>query len=498
MAPTMRLISRFSLQLFGFSTLLIALHIFFVRWWQVDQLEHASSRELKILGKSVQTAFESAIRHHDRQEMTELFDQLEHTSPLMDFVLFDQQGKVLIHSQNETRADARFADLLSDKRRDGDDGFIRFYHNQTPRDALLIIPVLVSGEDMQGYLGISMPLSELEDEIDGINRANLLLLLALLIFNIVAGIFLGRTYLTAPLDELAGALERIGQGDLSVRLEVKRKDEIGRLLGLVNDLSIELERSRDELEQQMNERQLLLTALRHRDRLASVGQMAAGLAHEIGSPLQVLVGRTRSLSRHAHDPQKINQLSEIIAAQIERIGRIVERMLSFARPTLAIPTASAAPEPSVRQVLELLNAEIARARQTILYTSTPQAEQAKCLVEPDAIQQIVFNLVSNASQWSPPNAQIQVSCALEPWPGQPHAPDIEAFCLSVYDPGAGMDQETLDRLFELFFTKRQEQGGSGLGMPIVRSIVLQHQGYMDCVSAPAQGTCVKVWFVLSD
>lgn len=493
----MRLLSKLSLQLFVSSVILISLHIFFIRWWQVEQLEHVAARELRLLGESVQTSFESAIRHHDSHEMGEQLEHLERISPQMDFVLFGDGGELILHSEGSSRADARFADLLADPQRDQDDGIIRFYHSASTKNAsaLMLLRVLVPGEEIHGYLGISMPLRELEDEIGLVNQAGVWLLLALLIFNIFAGILLGRIYLISPLDELAGALERIGQGDLSGKLEVRRKDEIGRLLVLVNDLSVELDRSRADLRAQMEERQLLLTALRHRDRLASVGQMAAGVAHEIGSPLQVLLGRARSLSRQTHDPKKVEHIAQIISAQIERIGRIVERMLSFARPHDSV-LVSARPEPIVRQVIELLSPEIQRAQQRLDYHVSEDAADAQCPLDTDGLQQIVFNLLMNASNWTPPNERIEISCTLEVWP-TPNPPAPRAFCLSVKDHGKGMSEETLERVFELFFTLRAGDGGSGLGLPIVKTIVQQHHGHLEITSTPSEGSRVQIWLPLN-
>ena len=497
----MRLLSRVSLQLLLSSALLITLHIAFIRWWQVEQLEHVAGRELRLLGGSVQTAFESAIRHQDPQEMRELFAHIERVSSSMDMVLFDERGQILLHSEQRDHADARFARLLADPQRDQEQGVVRFYHDHSPCDALVLMPVVDAAQAPRRYLGIYMPMEELKAEIGAINHAGAWLLSVLLMLNILAGVLIGRGYVVAPLNDLAEALERIRQGDLSVQLAVSRQDEIGTLLSLVNELSVELGRSRAELNAQMQERQLLLMALRHRDRLASVGQLAAGIAHEIGSPLQVLLGRAQSLSRHRHDPDKIEHIASIISTQIERIGRIVERMLSFAKPHEG-QLRAASPIPSVVQVIELLGPELARARQRLDHVVTPEAAAARCFVDPDGIQQIAFNLITNASQWTPPEGLIHVGCSLEPWPDSPHRASpsphqAKGFCLSVTDEGQGMTQDALERVYELFFTLRHEQGGSGLGLPIVKTLVHHHHGHIDIASTPGQGTCVKVWLPLA-
>src|SRR5262249_24394554 len=132
-----------------------------------------------------------------------------------------------------------------------------------------------------------------------------------------------------PITELARSFEEVAGGDLRARAPVRTSDELGELAREFNTMCTRLEDARNTLTEQEEERRRIEVSLRNAERLASVGRLAAGLAHEIGTPLNVIVGRAESLRRklQGNDPAERNLA--IITGQIERIATTVKGMLAY-------------------------------------------------------------------------------------------------------------------------------------------------------------------------
>jgi signal transduction histidine kinase len=247
----------------------------------------------------------------------------------------------------------------------------------------------------------------------------------------------------------------------------------------------ELSAARGRLAEAVESRATLERGLQRLDKLATLGQLSAGLAHEIGSPLQVLQGRTRALlGERARDPDEVRRIATILNEQADRITRIVEQLLRFARrtpPPLA-PVALAAP---VRAVLDLLE-HAARQRGVALeLDAAPDVPAVRADV--DGVQQVVLNLVKNALEATARGGRITVLLR----PTEAVAADGQRRALArleVVDSGSGMSEATLARLFEPFFTTRAASGGSGLGLAVVRSIVVALGGTVGASTVPGVGS----------
>jgi PAS domain S-box-containing protein len=222
--------------------------------------------------------------------------------------------------------------------------------------------------------------------------------------------------------------------------------------------------------------------LAHRDRLASIGQLAAGVAHEIGNPLTGITSLAQNLRAESADDDVRERLSLLIT-QTQRIARIVRSLLGFARA--GDGSATTASSESVR-VAELVDEALTLTR---LGRAARQL-QFKVELDPELcvrgdrqrLEQVLVNLLSNACDASPDGSEVVVRAAR----------DGERVQLSVQDCGAGMTSEAQARAFEPFFTTKQAGAGSGLGLSLSYGIVAEHGGSIALSSVLGQGTIVTV------
>ena len=277
----------------------------------------------------------------------------------------------------------------------------------------------------------------------------------------------------------------IGVGGWGSGVAVKRRDELGRLGDEFNHLRQRLADMQKRLIAAQQERRRIESDLRRAEQLASLGRFAAGVAHEIGTPLTVIGGRAEVLAQRLHGDAAAQRSLGIIAEQIERISRIVHGVLDFARarePRM-VPTDVGA---TLAAVVELL-AEPLGARG--VRVETARAAGLPCVAaDPDQLQQVFLNLAMNAADAMPGGGVLRIEAqAVDrsgPDPGAAPQPCVVA---TFTDTGTGIAPGHLERLFEPFFTTKEVGGGTGLGLAISYGIVREQGGWIEVESEVGRG-----------
>lgn len=307
---------------------------------------------------------------------------------------------------------------------------------------------------------------------------------SVLVFSVLGGLLgfvLGEVYIRRPLERLDRAMAGVAGGDLDAPLSPGRRDEVGRALERFDQMRQELQRARVRLQAEQDAHRTTLERLADADRLAAIGHLAAGLAHEIGSPLQILNGRAQKLAKRVGHDAYLAQGMEIIVAQTERITRVVRQLLEFARPR-ARERRSIEPVACVRAVVDLLELETRRREVSVRLDARTGGEVVE--IDPDAIQQIVFNLVRNSLAALDPGGWVEIGLVVEPAAAE--AP--RGLVLRVVDNGRGIPDDVRARIFEPFFTTRGHDGGIGLGLAVVRALVDTMQGTVAAMPRDEGGT----------
>jgi signal transduction histidine kinase len=295
-----------------------------------------------------------------------------------------------------------------------------------------------------------------------------------------------------PLRRLIDAIDAVSKGDLTRALLPEKEDEIGALAGRFNAMTMYLRDARGEEERANTARLALETRLRHSEKLATMGQMAAEIAHEVGTPLNVISGRARSLARRAHEPAEVQKNAEIIGTQVERIARIIRQVLDFSRksrPTLTQVDVRKVVTEALEFVDELLK------RQRIEAVQTGPLDLPSIPGNPGEIQQVCLNLVMNAVHAMPTGGKLTIHLARvdRRKEGLALAGPAPYLMMEVGDSGAGIPVADRERIFEAFFTTKDTGEGTGLGLAVAKGIVKDHDGWIEVDDRPAQGAVFRVF-----
>nr|MBC8478421.1 HAMP domain-containing protein [bacterium] len=263
---------------------------------------------------------------------------------------------------------------------------------------------------------------------------------------------------------LAPASNQVGRGDLTVRVaEESRGDEIGSLLVNFNLMVKGLEDSRRQLVQA--------------EKMAAIGQLVAGIVHEMRNPLSSIKMNVRLLQRRLQEMSTVRESLEIASGEVERLERMLAELLDYSKPPTFKPE-TFAPGILLERVRRAVTEPAAANEIELTCTSAP--EIATLYGDLELMERAVVNLLLNAIQACDKKGRVELR--IEEAAG--------GTLLQVSDRGRGMNTHVLERLFDPFFTTRPD--GIGLGMASVRKIVETHDGQLQVESLVDQGTTVRI------
>ena len=343
-----------------------------------------------------------------------------------------------------------------------------------------------------------MQLLQLESFVQEDARASRNAIVALTIaIIIVSGLTLFVVTLSSSPTQSVASSENIRAlqlGGHSARLPVRGGDELAGVAEEFNVMVERLESAHASLLEEQRERRQAELGFRNAERLAALGQLAAGLAHEIGTPLNVIGGRTDLLMRKQLQGEALNRNLRIISEQINRIARIVREMLGFARisePRLK-PTEVGV---VLRSVIEFVDHRLEQSGVRCVVETPPGLPPVPA--DPDQLYEVFLNLILNAADAMPRDGLLTIGAEsiARPHPERPADP-AEFLAVRFQDNGQGILPENLGRVFDPFFTTKGVGRGTGLGLSVAYGIVQEHGGWIDMDSRPGQGTRVTVFLPL--
>jgi signal transduction histidine kinase len=299
-----------------------------------------------------------------------------------------------------------------------------------------------------------------------------------------------------PIAKLIAGIDDVAQGDLSHVVLKERDDEVGALATRFNMMTESLRDARAETRRVVEERLTLQDHLRRSAQLATIGQVAAEIAHEVGTPLHVVSGRARAMAKKAEDPDAVQKNATIIAEQAARIARIIQRLLDFARRKAMGQERSAVDLNQLSEgTLEFLAHQLEHAG--IDAEMRPDRPFVRVPGDKDQLQQVLLNLMLNAIQAMPKGGRLSVhtSVVTRRRPGLEIAPEQAMATLAVTDTGVGIPPADREKIFEAFYTSRAASGGTGLGLAIAGAIVKDHDGWIEIEDnvAAERGTIFRVF-----
>jgi len=328
------------------------------------------------------------------------------------------------------------------------------------------IPIEVDGEIVGILVRGRIPFDRNPREDEFIQRTNLMLVYSAMGVSVVAlllGIFLSRT-ITRPIHELTEATHAVADGELGRQVSVRSKDEMGELATSFNKMSADLARSTEARK-----------------------QMTADIAHELRTPLSLILGHAEAVHDGVLPPT--NENFEIIREEALRLEHLVNdlRTLSLADAgELSIIPQEVSPQKLFND-LQATYQHIASKKNVKITIETP-SELPMLTIDPGRMTQVLTNILDNALQHTPESGKITLS-----------AKNVQdGVELSIRDSGPGIEGDDVNRIFERFYrtdtARHRQDGGSGLGLAIARSIVEMHKGNIWAESKPGQGLKIVIRF----
>lgn len=354
----------------------------------------------------------------------------------------------------------------------------------TGRILLTYIPVQVP-EARRGGLEIAQSLEQLDSYIRASLQSEVLGSIGAVVIAGLLALGLGVVFIGRPINRLAAKARRVGTGDLTGPLELDQRDELGEL---ANEINLMCERLADE----SKAREQATEQLRHADRLTTVGKLASGLAHELGTPLNVVGGRAKLIVDGEVEGQEVIDSARIVVEQAERMTALIRQLLDFARPRelhkapLNVTTLG-------KRVCELV-ATIAR-KANVTLVPPPADETLRVEADDGQLTQVLTNLIVNAIQATPEKGTVSLGARRVDQVPPPYVGGDEQpwMAIDVRDTGPGLDEVTRARMFEPFYTTKEIGDGTGLGLSVSWGLVREHGGWIDAQSAPGGGSTFTVY-----
>jgi signal transduction histidine kinase len=343
-------------------------------------------------------------------------------------------------------------------------------------------------KEVLGVLDIEISLSGVYSTIQKLKREHFID--AFIGFLLITGAFLFVVgfLIDRPISRMIRTIRKIENGDTSLRMNAHTKDEFGLLANSFDSMLQSLEAAKQEIEH------CHLEQMQKASRLASLGEIVSGIAHEIKNPLTGISCAVQVLRSELSISDNNKAITSEILNQINRLDKIVKDLLSFAKP----------------KPPEFLHAKINDVMEKTLFFVYPEARKQKITIEtdiemdfpemrmdPDQIQQVCLNLMINALQATPPGGNLKVSVAqrannkeLKEKITTSIEPE-KVLEISFRDSGKGIPPEDIQSIFEPFFTKKTK--GTGLGLFISQKIVQEHGGEITVESEVGKGTTFTVY-----
>lgn len=442
------------------AAILVVLGIVTVRR-EVGLIEGDLRRDATLLSEGMAAAASSLWGAQGRRRTLEMLEAVDRAESAVEIAWLDPEQAAVLGDALESVANQRL--------REQDSG--------GGERLISIAPVRVDGE-LVGAVRVSESLAIRDAFVGRTFRSTTGTLVAVTVFSGLLALLLGRLLIGRRVVSLVARADEIARGEFGPPLPTRAGDELSDLVVAVNRMSDQLASARDRAQAELEARLETEVQLRHAARLATVGRLAAGMAHELGTPLNVISGRAGLILTRLEEGDATGADARIIREQARRVSRIVRQLLDYARRR----------EPARRShdLAQLARATVtllqpqANERSVTLEVALDGTSQIRAMVDASQIQQVLTNLILNAVQASDPDSTVVVSIG--------RGPEAGTVQLAVIDEGEGIDQDDLQEVFTPFFTTKQPGEGTGLGLAVALGIIEDHRGRISVQSTLGGGS----------
>jgi two-component system, NtrC family, sensor kinase len=473
----MRLVTKLTIALVAGTLIVLATNGYLRVRREVSVLQADRVRDHALVGRALGAAVAAVWRSDGRDEALRVVDGANEHAGIVHMRWLDAPAATdALHVDAATLDALRVGDTVT-----------QIAATQNDKARFSYTPVTV-GANRVGYVEISEPLAAERRAVRAIVGDTLRTTIALAVVCGAISIALGVWLVGRPVLALAAKARRIGGGDFAHPIHLPQRDELGMLATEINAMCDRLTAATQHAERETAARIATIEQLRHADRLMTVGQLASGVAHEMGTPLNVVSARAQTLAAGTATAEEVVKYGQIIVRASGRMSKTIGQLLAFARRK---PTTMARHD--LRRVaaetLDLLRPMADKSRVRLDLHGEPPEIFAD--IDADAIQQAFANIVVNAIHAMPDGGAVDLTVAYETRPPDDARPGRYAL-VRVRDGGRGIAPEHLERVFEPFFTTKDVGSGTGLGLAVTRGIVDEHRGWIDVESAIGQGSSFSI------
>ena len=302
-----------------------------------------------------------------------------------------------------------------------------------------------------------------------------------------------------PLKELQAGTHKLSAGDLGYQIDLQSKDEIGDLADSFNSMSLQLRGANEQLvswannlqervDEKTSELRRIHNQVLHSETMASVGKMAAVVAHEINNPLSGILTYSKLIKKWVDNGQVANEKKQeaeecldLITSESRRCGELVKNLLNFSRQS-PMNAQSTDVNRIIAQCLLLVRHNLENANVEVHPVLAEALPQLQC--DPSQIEQVLLALIVNAADAMPKGGNLWVESRL--------TDEGDHVALIVRDDGSGIPPELLPKIFEPFVTTKDLNHGTGLGLAVSQGIVERHGGKISIESEVGRGTTVTI------
>ncbi|MBW2484167.1 MAG: DUF3365 domain-containing protein [Deltaproteobacteria bacterium] len=324
--------------------------------------------------------------------------------------------------------------------------------------------------DIRGALSISVPLAWADKVISKNNKT----IIKYSVFSILAVslalIFLFNKLVARRIDRLSKAMENYPHQDYSVTDDKHLlDDEIGRLIAGYSDLCKRLDKAQRDLDKTMQQ-------AFYSEKMASLGQLTAGIAHEINNPLGGLLNCVKSMNDEPENLELHNRYIPLLDKGLRRIEHIMRQLLNFGRKA-PLTFTRVNIDDVIRECFELLEYRL----KNISLTLDLHLQENYCM-DIEALRQIIINTALNAIHAMPGGGSLKIRTERK----------LKRVIITVKDTGTGIDPAIINKIFDPFFTTKEVGEGTGLGLAVTYSLVQQMSGTIEVQSEPGKGTAFTI------
>ena len=455
-----------------------------------DTLNRMMRLEVRSIGEILRVSLEKISLPREMVYVQELLDAVSEPERTLGVVFYYLERDLTFRSQSLEGDVAFFLERIKFCLREGRAREDFGVYKKVPVFSYTF-PLKDKGGKTIGGVSVVQNASFLHEDIQRAKETIFLTIIILIGGTIISVLFITRRWLTLPIHQLMEGIQRMAKGQLGTRIGLERGDEISKLAQAFNQMASDLQEAQQKVIRETESKLELERNLRRSEKLATIGQLASELAHEIGTPLNIIGGRAELSQKRLEDKEAIKKNLNIIAGQTEKITKIIQHLLGFVRKKK--PEKTSLNVHSVLDItLDFLDQKI--EKQKVRVERNLMADPPSVQGDPDQLQQVFLNLFLNALQALPGGGTLRLSTSSN-WITRGGLGDRSRRYLevAVEDTGTGMGKEVMENIFQPFFTTKTEERGTGLGLTVSQGIIQEHDGWIEVESEVGKGSSFKIY-----